>query len=368
MAEEKDTAQRSAPGREPGPDAAGGDRSATRRSFGPARGPLLLFAVVVAMAVAAVCLRAGGSAPLGSEGPLHSEWLLVAVVLAGGGWYLTAKYYARQSERPMGTPREGRLVTLTVTALVLTAVGTFAAVSVIGTSAESPQGDPAPAVVPPSLPTASPRFSLPPQPPQQGKHGGGHSFPVGTVLLVLVIALLVAVLAALVVLALRRLGARLAPGPELVATLQDGTDDGTALSDAVSAGRLALQGEDVRAAVIACYAAMEDSLAAGGLGRRAADSPADLLSRATEAGLLVGLAPQQLAALFREARYSSHPMTAAELRTARAALDEIGEVLSERIARRRAEAEAKVQAETTAEEAAGAAAATAVGTEGVRGR
>ena len=267
MAEETDAARLPAHGRRPGGPGATG-QPATVRERASARGPLLLLILVVAMSVAALCLRAGGSAPLGGDGPLHSDWLLVALVCAGGGWYLTVKYYARQSERPMGTPREGRLVTLTVTALVLTVVGTFAAVSVLGTSHKPPDNGAVPVGTPPPLPTQSPRVVLPPQLARQAKQSG-QPFPIGTVLLVLVGLLLAAVLTVLVTLALRWLRARVVPGPELAATLPSRDDDAAALSDALSAGRLALQGEDARAAVIACYAAMEDSLAAGGL----ADAP-----------------------------------------------------------------------------------------------
>lgn len=112
------------------------------------------------------------------------------------------------------------------------------------------------------------------------------------------------------------------------------------LAEAVNAGRLALQGDDSRSAVIACYAAMESSLADNGLGRHLSDSPTDLLDRAAAAGLLDGPAPAALADLFREARYSTHPMGPGHLRQARAALDEIGETLRAHQARAEAEAEA----------------------------
>ena len=61
------------------------------------------------------------------------------------------------------------------------------------------------------------------------------------------------------------------------------------LAQAVDSGRRALlDGDDARAAVIACYAAMETSLAASGIARRASDSPQDLLERASAGGLLTG--------------------------------------------------------------------------------
>ncbi|MFD8161481.1 DUF4129 domain-containing protein [Streptomyces malaysiensis] len=56
---------------------------------------------------------------------------------------------------------------------------------------------------------------------------------------------------------------------------------------------------------------------------RASDSPADLLTRAADAGLAPGPAAQRLAALFREARYSSHPMDGSHREVAVGALKEI---------------------------------------------
>jgi hypothetical protein len=310
--------------------------------------PLLLVAVVAGVTVAAVSLHAGAGDLGFSTGPLHAWWLLVLLVVGAGGWYLTARYYARQNERPMGTPRESRLITLTVTGLVLTILGTGAAVAVLGMG----KGGPTPPPPPPPQSLPKPGYRIPRQsPPVSVKgaapHHGLLTISVEDVLLGL-LSLGVLILLVLVVVAARRyLQSRSAAEPVLQGSLEPPGEE-VALSAAVSAGRLALHGEDARAAVIACYAAMEESLAESGLGRRASDSPADLLQRASAAGLLVGLAPQQLAALFREARYSTHPMAQAELTRARSALDDIGTLLTER---RAAQARA---AETAATKAAGA--------------
>jgi hypothetical protein len=105
------------------------------------------------------------------------------------------------------------------------------------------------------------------------------------------------------------------------------------LAQAVESGRRALlDGDDARAAVIACYAAMETSLAASGVTRRASDSPQDLLERAATGGLLTGTAPVALTALFREARYSTHPMDHSHRDRAAAALAEIAAQLDRRAA------------------------------------
>lgn len=312
----------------------------SRRS---ARAPLLLLCVVVGTAVAAVCLRAGGSAPLGGVGVLHGLWLLVALVVFVGGWYGVARYQARQGERPLGTPREERLQGLTVAALGTVGVATAAGVAVLGTARTGPLDLPPPRLAPVTIrPGQRPPLGTRPQSsPGPVKESTFHPFPVGEVLTVLVGLLTVAAVVVLAVFVARWLQAHRTP-PPLRSTLELEDDDSAALGEAVRAGRMALQGEDVRAAVIGCYAAMEESLITGGVRRHAADSPADLLRRASEAGLLAGLAPHQLAGLFREARYSTHPMAESDLRKARAALDEISALLAERAARQEAEAEAAV--------------------------
>ena len=337
MADETGTAERSA--RRPAPAHPTRSRPILPRA---ATGGL----AVLGLVVAALCLHSAGADPLGGIGPLHDEWLLVALVCVVGGWYLGAKYHARQNERPMGTPGEGRLITLTRVTLILTIMGTFVALVLLGTKKSANSTAP-----PPPLPP-EPRSSAPtawaPPPDLHQAQAKPRPFPLGELLLVLGGLAFAAALVALVVVVLRWLSTRVAPAPELTASLA-APDESTALSAAVSAGRLALHGEDVRAAVIACYAAMEDSLGASGVGRQAADSPADLLRRATEAGLLAGTAPQELAELFREARYSSHPMADAELRRARAALDAISAGLAEH----RASAQAGTQAGTQADARAG---------------
>lgn len=81
---------------------------------------------------------------------------------------------------------------------------------------------------------------------------------------------------------------------------------------------------DPRAAIIACYAAMERVLADGGVRRLAAETPGELLARAA----VLNRAPEaaaRLTALFLEARYSSHPMSAADRDDAQAALAELRE-------------------------------------------
>ncbi len=96
------------------------------------------------------------------------------------------------------------------------------------------------------------------------------------------------------------------------------------LQDAVSSGRRALAGlDDARAAIIACYVAMERSLAAAGADHETADTPDEFLSRAAAAGLVRGAAAGELTALFYEARYSGHELVAAQRDAARRALEQL---------------------------------------------
>jgi hypothetical protein len=96
------------------------------------------------------------------------------------------------------------------------------------------------------------------------------------------------------------------------------------LGESLAAGRAALAGpRDPRAAIIACYAAMERGFAAAGSVPAAADTPAEVLARATGAGLVRSGSAVRMAGLFRRARYSSEPMTSADSAAAAAALDQM---------------------------------------------
>lgn len=76
-------------------------------------------------------------------------------------------------------------------------------------------------------------------------------------------------------------------------------------------------GVDPRAAIIRCYAAMERALAeAPDTAPQPADTPSEVLRRATEAGELRGADGPRLVHLFAEARYSTHPITEADRATA----------------------------------------------------
>ena len=100
--------------------------------------------------------------------------------------------------------------------------------------------------------------------------------------------------------------------------------DSEPLAEALAAGAQALREDpDPRAAIIGCYAAMERSLADAGSPADAADTPAEVLARATEGGLIRSTWAGTLTGLFRQARYSSHPMTEADRTSAMGALAQV---------------------------------------------
>jgi Domain of unknown function (DUF4129) len=139
----------------------------------------------------------------------------------------------------------------------------------------------------------------------------------------------VVVLAALIycVIAVVRARIRLRqPGGYLAELAADEPDD---LRRAIASGHAALRSVDeARAAIIACYVAMEDSLATAGATRALAETPDELLARAVAAGLIHGPAASTLTGLFYEARFSTHPVAALAKDAASGALDAISAELA----------------------------------------
>jgi hypothetical protein len=162
--------------------------------------------------------------------------------------------------------------------------------------------------------------SLPPATSQN--YSGSH-----TTVVALLYALLIVVLIAGVVLSIwwaRRLRPPGGPRDDYIA------EDPQDLREAVEAGRSALRTlDDARAAIIACYVAMETHLAERGAARAVADTPDELLARATSNGVVRGTAAARLTALFYEARFSSHPLDRSQRDAAEQALDELAAALSD---------------------------------------
>ena len=106
--------------------------------------------------------------------------------------------------------------------------------------------------------------------------------------------------------------------------------DSRDLLEAVESGRSALRAvDDARAAIIACYLAMEASLAERGAARAIADTPNELLMRATAIGIVRGTAAARLTALFYEARFSSHRLDREHRDAAGQALGDLAAALGE---------------------------------------
>jgi len=180
-------------------------------------------------------------------------------------------------------------------------------------------------------PTPRPTPSGSPRPLGAGHNTGSVG---GLIVIIILLALLGAVLAYVIArfirshrwtwAAWRRGAASVAIEPSV------GDQEEPGLLEAVSSGQSALRElDDARAAIIACYVAMEESLAAAGAARDAADTPYALLVRAADRGLIRTAAAARLTGLFYEARFSSHPMPADRRDDARQALAEVAASLAE---------------------------------------
>ena len=124
-------------------------------------------------------------------------------------------------------------------------------------------------------------------------------------------------------------GRRCRPGRPEPAEFAD--DDAEArLREAVEYGWLALRElDDARGAIIACYLAMEQSLARAGATRGIAETPDELLARAASAGIVRGRAAGRLTSVFYEARFSTRELTHAHREVAEQALTELAAGLAE---------------------------------------
>jgi hypothetical protein len=204
----------------------------------------------------------------------------------------------------------GRLRSVLIFLLSAAIAGDIAAF-IIGLHLKLPKGHPKP---PPSVrglgQATRPAVHLHPS--------TGSSLPVTDILYaLLVIALIVALVWSLRW--ARRLRLALPAGDD-----EPIAEDPEDLRQAVESGRAALRTfDDAKAAIIACYLAMERSLAERGTARTAADTPDELLARAASSGAVRGGAARRLTQLFYEARFSSHPMGQGQREAAEQALSEL---------------------------------------------
>ena len=191
----------------------------------------------------------------------------------------------------------------------------------------------------PQKPPAPPAFPHGTKFPKASGAGGGAALhvPLRPILYALLILALLGLLVFSVWLARR---ARRASLPAAVP--DDITEDPAELLEAVASGRAAMASlDDARAAIIACYAAMEAHLAGRGAARGAADTPDELLRRAIDQGIVLGRtggsgshdsAARRLTTLFYEARFSTHELSRDAREAALAALDDLTAELADAVA------------------------------------
>lgn len=113
----------------------------------------------------------------------------------------------------------------------------------------------------------------------------------------------------------------LAVDPGRAAGLTPGGDEVVAALDAGLAG-LAL-GDDPRAVVISCWLRLEEAAAAAGTPREPGDAPTELVRRLLAGHRVSRPALDDLAGLYLEARFATHPVTAGTRDAAVAALRQL---------------------------------------------
>ncbi|NUR50529.1 MAG: DUF4129 domain-containing protein [Hamadaea sp.] len=147
---------------------------------------------------------------------------------------------------------------------------------------------------------------------------------------VLCLLVVVAVVGLLVVLLVRGVAQRRVAfdAPGVRPTQRQTTEE---LLAAVDQGLVELDDDgDPRRAVIVCWVRLERAAEAAGVPRKPGDTSTDLVVRLLDARAINRTVLNDFAAVYREARYSPHPVTAATRDDARAALrllrDELGTV------------------------------------------
>ena len=306
-----------------GPSPAGGTGGPARPPRQPtpaaAASPLMARVALAALLVAVVLAGTGAAIPRTSwtDGPWHAHGTPLGIGLE---LVLAALLFAAERQRrrlpSAGQPASGlRVVLRAVLITGLVAIPVLILVNAAGRLRPATRR-------PPILPAQHGLHRLP-----LGKAPHGSPIDLAPVLYaVLAVALLAAIVACVIL--IRRRGRAVAR-----AHLGPAEDDESQeqLRRAVESGQAALQEiDDARLAIIACYAAMEQSLAQAGTSRGDAETPDELLDRAAAAGLVHGGEASRLTALFYEARYSTHPVPDERRHEARRALQVLAAGLSQR--------------------------------------
>ena len=261
------------------------------------------------------------------DGPLHRDGLVIGLVLEvvlGALLVITiwrrsagvdAQRAGATTVNAVAVKLRGVLIFVLTAGMIAVAVAIFFGLGLHLFTAKSAR----PVIRHPA--TATPKTTVP---PLGSVHGAAFHIPVAALLY----AVLVVVLLAGVVLSIwwaRRL--RPPGGPREDDFIAEDSED---LREAVESGRSALRTlDDARAAIIACYVAMENSLAERGAARGVADTPDELLARARDTGVVRGTAAARLTALFYEARFSSHLLDRSQRDAAGQALDELAAALAQ---------------------------------------
>jgi hypothetical protein len=276
---------------------------------GPALARLLLAALLIGGVL--VGLR-GGFALHGWRGPYHRDGVAIGIGLEAVLASLLIALLIR-GRRPSDDFRVLRIRSVLRFAL-LAGLVTIPAVLLLAVPLH-------PHPLPPQPLPAQPQPAVRSTPTRPPHPSAPFRLPLTGLLYALLVLALIGGIVVCVVLLRRR-----QPGHEVLPPAEASPAGGQQgdLREAVSSGRRALaELDDARAAIIACYAAMERSLAAAGADHEAADTPDEFLARAVAAGLVRGAAAGELTGLFYEARFSAHELTAAQRDTARDALDQL---------------------------------------------
>jgi hypothetical protein len=269
------------------------------------RARVALAALLIALTIAGI---RGANPSVSMHGPLHADGKLLGLALEVAFGGLLIAVLRRRARSPdatrIATALNAMLRAVLVTGLFLVPVSYLLLVK---------PGQPRRRRLPPAGPA---RGRTPP--PVRHPSGPAAHPGIDIIKWLLLIALLAGIVGC-VVLIWRHRPARAA---RFDAVLED--DVSTDLRRAVTSGQIALRevGE-ARAAIIACYVAMEESLAQAGAVRAAAETPDELLAKAAAGGLVRGNAAAQLTALFYEARFSTRPLPQAHKAAAQRALAQL---------------------------------------------
>lgn len=174
-----------------------------------------------------------------------------------------------------------------------------------------------------------PEIVQPQEPTEDGRREVPSWFATVTrvvaVVLAVILVMLVLAAATLTMLPGRRRGGRrrflrrhVGPLPEV--------DDGTLEVD-VGAARAALTGGTPRNAIVACWMQLEADAGSAGLSRLAAETPAEYVERVVATSSVDPAPIAELAALYREARFSQHELSDDHRQRAMAALDRVAAAL-----------------------------------------